>query len=236
MKIHLVTLAWLWFGLWCAAAVTLSAVRLLNKQWIPGLLLAVIGVAAIVMVGLYLSSVRRLGMPLAGDSGDRIVMRVSSDARATWIFWAASALIAAGALVEFPDVLWTRWLSYPASLVPLALCGLLLWIAWIQEFQQVIADAQGIELRSEMARGATSDSKVAWAQVGAVKRVEVYLKKAAHRGPDQFERREFVLLDRNGAELLNLEDPLDPPERYQRFLAAVPHWTGLPVQEVRVTK
>lgn len=237
MKISLVALAWLWLWLCCAAALALSVVKFLHKQWLPGFLLAVIGAAAIAMAGLYLSSLSRLELPLeAAGLGGRIVMRVSSDARATWLFWAASGLIAAGALVEFPDVLWTRWLSYPASLGALALCGLMLLIAWMQEFQRVVADAQGIELRSEMTRGTESDTKVAWAQVGAVKRVAVYMRKAAHMGGDQFVRREFVLLDRDGAELLNLEDPLDPPERYQRFLESIPRWTGLPVQDVKVRK
>jgi len=61
VKINLVTLAWLW--LWCGGALVLSVLKFLRKQWFPGLLLAVIGVAAILMAASYLWSLNRLEIP-----------------------------------------------------------------------------------------------------------------------------------------------------------------------------
>lgn len=213
-------------------AVALSVYKLVHKQWFPELLLAVTGVSAILMAAWYPRALSQLEMPLeAGDSGDRIVMRMSSEALATWLAWAAGGLVGAMAFVQLPDILWTRWLSYPAAFAALGLCGLMLVLAFNMELQRVVADAHGIEVRQQVRGAPASDEKVAWAQVGAVKRVDVYSRKMSHSsGGGNLIRSEFVLLDRGGAELLNLEQPLDPPEKYQRFLESIPRWTGLQVQ------
>jgi hypothetical protein len=236
MKINLVSLAWWWLWLWCAGAVAASVLKFAHKQWFAGVLLAVIGAAAITMVTLYARALSQLEAPLeAGGSGERIVMRMSSEAVAKWLAWAAGFLVAAIVFVYWPDILWTKWLSYPASPVALGLCGLMLTVAFNAQLQRVVADAQGIEVRQDVRGASETQEKVAWAQVGAVKRVAVYAAKMSHSsGGGNLLRREFVLLDREGAELLNLEEPLEPPERYQQFLESVPRWTGLAVQETRV--
>ena len=238
MKVSLATLAWIWLCACCAGTLAFSVFKFLHREWLPAAYLAVIGVAAVSMTVLCLWSLsRQESPPDIADPTGKIVMRVGSEALATTLFWAAGFLIASAALAENPDLLWTRWLSYPAALVALLLSGLMLFIVWGQKLERVIADAQGIEVRTE-ARGAiVPGDKVAWAQVGAVKRVSVYVKKISRGGgSSEFARREFVLLDRGGEELLNLEDPLDPPDKYQRFLETIPRWTGLPVKEERVTK
>jgi hypothetical protein len=234
MQISSVTLAWSWFWLWCAGALTLSLYRLLHRQWFPGILLALIGIGAIVLSVLYPRALSRLAIPMQAESPDGlIVMQMSVDSLSAWIFYAGGGLIAAVALVQFPDVLWTRWLSYPAAFGALAICGLILVIALNLEIQRVLADARGVEVRSA-GFPAPSSEKIAWDQVGTVKQVEVYVKKARGYGPNELTKREFVLLDRGGEELLNLEAPLDPPENYRRFLEAIPRWTGLPVQKTSV--
>ena len=48
-------------------------------------------------------------------------------------------------------------------------------------------------------------------------------------------RHEFVQLNREETDLLNLEDPLDPPQAYKRFLDSIPVWTNLTIQKVTVT-
>jgi hypothetical protein len=224
--------------LWCAGALVLSVLKFLHRQWVPGLLLVVIGVAAILIAASYPRTLRGQEIPLeAADSGDRIVMRLSIEALAKWLAWAAGFLIAAVMLVQFPDILWTKWLSYPAACGALLPFGLLLGVALRHDLERVVADASGIEVRGDPDLDGASDTKVAWAQVGAVKRVRVYVRKGSRgTGGDNLVRCEFVLLDRGGAELLNLEDPLDPPEKYARFLESIPRWTGLPVQNERVTK
>lgn len=62
-------------------------------------------------------------------------------------------------------------------------------------------------------------------------RVKAQVRGITHRPGTGTTRHEFVLLDRQGEELLNVADPLEPLERYQRFRESIPRWTGLQVQD-----
>ena len=98
----------------------------------------------------------------------------------------------------------------------------------------MLADAHGVEVRTDTREGSIPDTKVAWEEVGAVKRVDTYIRRS--HGTDLFDRSELVLFSRKGTELLRLQDPLDPPEAYQRFLDSIPLWTSLTVQKERASR
>jgi hypothetical protein len=134
------------------------------------------------------------------------------------------------ALVLYPDLLWTRWLSYCAAPVALGVVGVLLWVTLGERFERVVADASGVRVLN--VRVEDPITVVAWADVGAVKRMTTMVGGVTHRPGTGTTRHEFVLLDRKGEELLNIDEPLQPPDRYQRFLESIPRWTGLPVQDI----
>ena len=244
MKMSLLNLTWIWLGLWCAAALALSVWQFLHRQWAPAVLLLVIGIAASLATGLCLWSLSGQGIPPEAVGSDaRIVLQTSGEALAKTLAWASGFLILAVGLAQFPDLLWRKWLSYPAAFLALLLVGVMLVIAWSQKLERVLADAQGIEVCSELRGVVMPGTKVAWSQVGAVKRIEVwgetYQGAVSMQGREtqrHFLGSEFVLTDRNGAELLSLEEPLDPPARYRQLLESIPSWTGLAVQDVKVTK
>jgi membrane protein YdbS with pleckstrin-like domain len=229
------------------AALVLAVFKFLHKQWLPAVLLVVIGASVILMTVWSLRSLSRWATPLEAaeyttgeaGSGGRIVMQVASTTLNETLSWALGFLIAAIGLVQFPDLLWKNWLSYPAAFVALLLVGVMILITTSQKLERVVADAHGMEVRTEIRGASVVETKVNWGQVGAVKRVAVYMKRVSTsrtRGPETPIRSEFVLLDREGGELLNIEDALDPPDKYKLFLESIPRWTGLPVQNEKVTK
>ena len=138
------------------------------------------------------------------------------------------------ALVLYPDLLWTRWLSYCAAPVALGVVGVLLWEALGNELERVVADSSGVRVLN--VRVPEPITEVAWRDVGALKRKTVKVGGVTHQPGTGTTRHELVLLDRKGEELLNVDDPLEPPDRYQRFLESIPRWTGLQVQETLDTK
>jgi hypothetical protein len=225
----------IWLG--CGLALVLAFFKIRHKQWGAAVLLMVIGVSVILATVLSLRLLNRIEVPLpaadsvAADAGGRIVMQVPGSALIDTLYWAFGFLISAIALVQFPDILWKKWLSYPAALGALLLVGLMILITIGQKLERIVADSNGIEVLTETRGISVSENKVAWKQVGAVKRVEVYMKKKMQNGGDTLERREFVLMDQNGQELLNIEEPLDPPDRYKLFLESIPRWTDLQVRE-----
>lgn len=223
-------------------ALVLAFFKALRRQWFPAGLLFVIGVGVILMSVWLLRELNRLEIPIeqaqsgvamAAPAGP-IVMQLSGETVGSTLFWAVGLLIGAIGLVQFPDILWKWWLSYPAAVVLMLLMALAFSIAVNQKIERIVADSNGIEVRTEVRGLSTPRKKVAWRDVEAVKRVDVYVRKM--KGPDNFMRCEFVLLNREGVELLNLEDPLGPPQAYQRFLESIPVWTGLAVQKQRVTR
>jgi len=224
------------------AALVLAFFKMLRREWFPAGLLFVIGVGVILMSVWLLRWLNRLEIPIeAAQSGAAvaapagpIVMQLSGETVGSTLVWAAGFPIGAIGLVQFSDILWKWWLSYSAAVVLMLLMAVVFLIAMNQKFERIVADSNGIEVRTEMRGLSLPDKKVAWRDVGAVKRVDVYVRKT--KGPDNLVRCEFVLLSREGVELLNLEDPLGPPQAYERFLDSIPVWTNLAVQKDRVTR
>jgi hypothetical protein len=251
----------------CAAgALVRAAFKLYSRKWFPGAFIAVIGVSAIVMVVALAHALSRLDIPPgdADGAGGRIVMQVARARVDDTLFWALGFFLSAVGLVECPDALRSRWLTYPAAFALLLLMGLMLVISMGQKLERVVADSSGIQvftgacdlppptLPETEARGlppsvlpeadtselAEPETRVSWAQVDAVRLVERHVRTTvSHRsGANTLYRRELVLLDHDGNELLNIEEPLDPPDRYKLFLETLPRWTGRPVERVSVTK
>lgn len=237
----------------CAVgALVRAGFRFSNKEWFPASYTALIGLATIAMIAVLLRALSQLDVPLedADSAGGRLVMQVGSAQLGDTLYWAVGFFLSAVGVVECPEALWTRWLSYPAAFVALLLVGVMLLVAMGQRLQRVVADSGGMRVLTEtrglppltIPNADTTDltepeTVVAWKQVGAVKRIEVKARRASRQaGGSIVLRHEFVLLDREGRELLNIAEPLDPPDRYQRFLEAIPRWTGLQVESTSVTK
>lgn len=225
-----------------AVALVLAVFKFLHRQWFPGMFLAVIGVSVVLMTLWSVRIAARIETPMpspdsAAASG-RIVMQVAVTELNQTLFWALGFLIAAVALVQSPDVLWTKWLAYPAAFLALLLVGVMILITMSQRLERVVADARCIEVSTEARGASVRETLVAWTQVGAVKRREVHINRTISRdiGRRTFLRCELVLLDRAGGELLKLSEPLDPPASYKLFLESVPRWTGLPVVNEQVTE
>jgi hypothetical protein len=212
----------------------LAAFKLLNKQWFSGVYLVVIGLLAIVMVAAFVRSLNRpdVALEAADSAGGRIVMR-GADPDGMLIY-AICFFVFSVALVQYPDLLWTRWLSYPAALVALAVVGVMLWATLGGRLERVVADSSGVRVLN--VRVPEPITEVAWADVGAVNRKTRIIGGVTHRPGTGTTRHEFVLLDRKGEELLKIDDPLEPPDRYRRFLESIPRWTGLQVQDTLETK
>ena len=232
----------IWLG--CGLALVLAGFKIQQKQWVGAVLLVLIGGSVILATVGSLRLLNRIEIPLTADSttagttntNGPIVMQVPRSAVNDTLYWAFGFLLSAIGLTQFPpDMLWKKWISYPAALGALLLVGLMILIAFGQKLERIVADANGIEVLTEARGVSISETKVVWKQVGAVKRVEVYVKKKMRDGGDTLERREFVLLDWDGRELLNIEEPLDPPDRYKLFLETIPRWTDLQVKNERKT-
>lgn len=214
-----------------AGTLALAAFKILNKQWFSGIYLVVIGLSAILMVAAFVRSVNRPDVALeAADSaaGGRIVMR-GEDPDGLLIY-AICFFVFSVALVLYPDLLWTRWLSYCAAPVALGVVAVLLWETLGERLERVVADASGVRVLN--VRVPEPITEVAWRDVGAVKRMTIMVGGVTHQPGTGTTRHEFVLLDRKGEELLNVDEPLKPPDRYQRFLESIPRWTGLQVQDI----
>ena len=225
-----------------AGALALAVFEFLHRQWLAAVLLTVIGISSICMTSWSLWSLKRLEVPLdapelAGALGQRIVMQATGAEIGGTLMWALGFLLTSVGLVEVPDALWTKWLTYPVAMGALLLFGLMVFTTMGEKLERVMADAAGIEVGTEVQGSHADREKIAWGQVGTVKRVRTYVRKTRSAGGGTaLLRQELVLLDRAGDELLTLADPLDPPEQYRRFLESIPRWTGLPVQEETVGK
>ena len=215
-------------------ALALAAFKLLTKQWFSGIYLVVIGISAILMVAAFVRSVNQpdVALEAADSAGGRIVMR-GADPDGMLIY-AICFLVFSVALVQYPDLLWTGWLSYPAALVALGVVGVMLWETLGEKLERVVADSNGVRVLN--VRVEDPITVVAWREVGTVKRQTRIIGGVTHRPGTGTTRHEFVLLDRKGEELLKVDDPLHPHDRYRRFLESIPRWTGLQVQETLETK
>jgi hypothetical protein len=138
------------------------------------------------------------------------------------------------ALVLYADLLWTRWLSYCPAPVALGVVGVLLWETLGNETRACRGGLQ----RCPGAQCASPRTHHRGRLAGRRRRQEEDSQGwgVTHQPGIGTTRHELVLLDRKDEELLNVDDPLEPPDRYQRFLESIPRWTGLQVQETLDTK
>jgi hypothetical protein len=142
---------------------------------------------------------------------------------------AVVALAAGVGLFRAPDILWTKWLAWPAAAVAILIGVMIVLAAYDHKHTVVRADANGI---SETSRW--SKKELAWTQVGKLVRV-----RRTRREYSQVNRRystrtsgfTWVLSDRDGRELMKIDEDMVPAEGLQRLLRYVPTRTGLPVEE-----
>ena len=195
---------------------------------------------------------------VASQDGPITMQRTKQDVGKTLI-WAFGYLVVAIVLVLFPGTRWTRVLSYAGVLVLLALIAFMMILARDKKIDRIVADANGIEIQNKILDTSSieedgpalspqemeeleemrHETKVAWREVGAVKMVAIYRSHVESRGAGthrRFAGRELVLYSHNGKALMRLEDPLDPPQAYRRFLDSIPRWTKLTIQEASETK
>jgi hypothetical protein len=175
------------------------------------------------------------------------------------LMWAFGYLVVAIVLVLYPGTHWTRVLSYAGVFVLLAVIAFMLMLARDKKIDRIVADANGIEIQNKILDAVSlgedkpdlspqekeeleeirHETKVAWKEVGAVKLVSIYHYHVESRGAGSHRRfagRELVLYGHNGKALMRLNDPLDPPQAYRRFLDSIPRWTKLTIQEASETK
>ena len=231
--------------LWIFSAVGLALAynKFLDRQWVPTVFLTVISASVILMCFWLLQFLNRLEVPIDAvqsisenvSLGGPIIMQISGKTINEPLRWAVGCLFGAIFLAQYPDTLWKWWLSYPAALLLTIVVIVVLLVVMGQKFERIVADSSGIEVRTE-ARNvvSTSEAKVAWRDVGAVKLIDYYLNSATQNDrnkPDRFVQTQLVLFDHEGKELLKLDDPLAPPQAYKRFLESIPIWTKLNIQK-----
>lgn len=227
-------------------AMVLAYFKLMNNQWFPAGFLFVIGVSVILMSIWLLRFLHSQEIPIAiGQSVSElvsqtgtIIMKISTQERNDTLFWVVGCLYGAVWLVYAPDILWRWWISYPAALLLILFVPVILFVFIGQDLVRIVADAQGIEVRTESRSVTTVNQKVVWRDVATIKIIEYWAKEPNAPVNTQlhskFIKRELVLLGRDGKELLQLDDPLFPPQAYQRFLDSIPLWTKLAIQKKRV--
>ncbi len=239
-------LAWALFFVVDAISFALAVYRFTHKQWLAGMFLAFIGLAALGMSVWSLRTAARLNVPLDPvDSSGRIVMQAAGSQLYGTLIWAVGFLVVAVGLADNPELLRTRWLGYPAAVIALALCGAVLYQTPTQRAQRYVADSHGfdtgeqfpntLDQRTAARLKAKLDwtARIEWSQVGGVKRVRARVTGTTSRNSTNrpTPRRYLVFFGRDGKELLRIDDQLDPPERYKLFLESIPRWTGLQIQE-----
>ncbi len=229
-------------------AVVLAYFKCMNQQWFPAGFLFVIGVSVILMSIWLLKFLNQQEIPIALDQSvsetvsqsGAIIMKLSRQERNDTLFWVVGCLYGSVWLVYAPDILWRWWISYPAAFLLMLLVPFMLFAYMGQDLERIIADSRGIEVRSESSSVSTGSQKVSWRDVDAIKMIEYWGKEPNKVVNSQlhskFLKRELVLLGRDGKELLQLVDPLDPPRAYQRFLDSIPLWTKLAIQKETVEK
>jgi hypothetical protein len=229
-------------------AVVLAYYKFINQQWFPAGFLCVIGVSVILMSIWLLRFLNQQEIPITLDQSvpetvsqsGAIIMKLSRQERNDTLLWVVGCLYGAVWLVYAPDILWRWWISYPAALLVLLPVPFMLFAYMGQDLERIVADSNGIEVRSESRSVSTGNQKVVWRDVAAIKMIEYWGKEPNKPNSSQlhskFLKRELVLLGRDGKELLQLTDPLDPPPAYQRFLDSIPLWTKLAIQKETVEK
>jgi hypothetical protein len=229
-------------------AIVLAYFKFMNNQWFPAVFLFVIGISVILMSIWLLRFLHSQEIPITiGQSVSEVVsqtgtiiMKISKQERNDTLYCVVGCLYGAVWLVYAPDILWRWWISYPAAVLLMLVVPFILLAFMGEDLVRIAANSQGIEVRTESRSVTTVNQKVAWRDVDAVKVIEYWGKEPNKSVTSQlhskFIKRELLLLGREGKELLQLADPLDPPQAYRRFLDSVPLWTKLAVQKERVER
>lgn len=244
MKNPVVIAVWIYVGV----MLLLAALKLVEGKLSSAAVFALMGIVVVILLNgtLYLmdSVVRKSETasqaPAVTTEAPRAVtppdspieMRLPKITIGIYLLYAAFFLIGCVMLLRYPDILWTRWISYPAAPVLLALMGVMLYVAFYQNKERIVADRDGIEVRvvGEILK------KVSWSQVGTVKILEVETRIKSDSALTRLSGRYLLLQDREGGELWKIDEPLAPSEAYQLFLDCIPAWTGLPVQRETQTR
>ena len=227
-------------------AIVLSYFKFAQHLWFPALLLFVMGSAVLFMCFWLLRFLQSQEIPIevdpsvaatVGQSGT-IVMKTSEREISDTLYWVVGCIYGAVWFVYYPDTLWRWWISYPAAFLLILLVPILLFVVMGQNLERIVADDNGIEVRTVSRSITTVNQKAVWRDVDAVKMVEYWAQEPNSSDNSQlhskFVKKELVLLGRDGKELLKLADPLDPPQIYRRFLDSIPVWTKLAIQNERV--
>lgn len=141
-----------------------------------------------------------------------------------------------GAMVLYgdPQVLWTRWLAWPLATLMLLGSAIPAFSAWAEWRSGLTASASGLEFRD----GTGFLKQVGWSQVGGVKLMAYYGRRATRQGLNApttlvLERETFLVLDKAGQTLLEVAAPLRPETAFVQLLDSVPAWAGVPVVQER---
>lgn len=154
-----------------------------------------------------------------------IEMRPASGSFAEEFIISLGFLMACIGLLIFPDVLWTRWLSYPVALVLLIVSGASFSSTWAVRNKTIAADRSGLEIR---VKGKIVE-KIAWTDIGMVMTLKIEHRKS-NSAIATSTSRYLVMENRGGEEIFRIDEPLTPPEAYVLFLECIPSWTGLKVR------
>jgi hypothetical protein len=219
-----------------AVALALAVSNALRRQWVPAGLHLAIGLGVIVLSVWQVWGLSRLDVPIESSSG-AIVMTLPGRTAGDTLMWAVGFLGSAIGLVQYPDILWRWWLSYPAALVALCLSAAASYVAMNEQLARIVADSEGIQVGSKGPGGFAFREKVVWREVRAVSVVATTTRRTSRStGTTTSTKRELILTSKEGEELLKLGEPLVPEEAYQRFLGAIPAWAGLEVERVSVVR
>lgn len=159
-----------------------------------------------------------------------IELKLATDAWWGGASWAIGLMFGVAVLAFEPGLLWSRWLAWPVAfgmLVFSALSGLSAWADWNA---RLIASPAGIELRGS----AALQTRFGWDRLAAVRQVEHWARPHPSKPAGTYvARRTLLFIDRQGVSLLEVDEPLRPPELYRAFLDAVPAWSGVAVTQER---
>ncbi|MFN0182239.1 MAG: hypothetical protein ACKVQR_00330 [Aquabacterium sp.] len=164
-----------------------------------------------------------------------IEMRLATTTVWSTVAWMVVLALGSVLLFSQPDVLWTRWLTWTVAVVLALLSALAALFVWSEARSRVVASASGLEWHN----GLSLQKRITWAEVGSVRLVEHWTKTSGSSGfkgaasTTHLARRTLQFLDRQGAALMDFEEPLRPADAYAVFLQAVPVWSG---HEVRPGK
>ena len=159
-----------------------------------------------------------------------IELKLAADAWWGGASWAIGLMFGVAVLAFEPGLLWSRWIAWPVALGMLVFAVLSGLSAWADWNTRLIASASGIELRGPEAL----QTRFGWDRVAGVRLVEPVARPHPGKPAGSYvARRTLLFTDRLGTSLLEIDEPLRPPELYRAFLDAVPAWSGAAVVQER---